>query len=125
MRFKLHYAGNMFVKEIELERAGDSFPSHKHKWDHLSHLAEGVADVEVEGRTTRMYAPQTVLIRAHKDHQITAVDGPARWLCIHAIREESGEVLPDGAIEYSDRATLPTPLTYDEFDTPRAKLLEP
>ncbi|MGH8731366.1 MAG: cupin domain-containing protein [Burkholderiales bacterium] len=99
------------MKEILLEQAGDSFPSHVHKWDHLSHVAEGVVDVEVGGVTTRLTAPSTVLVKAGRDHKITAVSDRARWLCIHAIREADGTILDYGAIEYNQLATLPTPLT--------------
>jgi len=114
METKLHYAGNVFVKEISLD-TGESFPSHRHKWDHLSHVAHGIVEIIVDGLVTTLTAPATVLIRAHKDHAIRAVLGPARWLCIHAIRDEGGELLPDDAIAYTDNATLPTPLTYNEF----------
>lgn len=118
MREKLHYAGNVFIKEIELDE-GEAYPSHKHKWAHMSHVAAGMVWVEVDGVGQHFRAPHTLLIKADREHKITAVGGPARWLCIHAIRDAAGDVLPDDAIDYTDRATLPTPLTYGEFETER------
>lgn len=112
MKTKLHYAGNLFIKEIELN-AGESFPSHKHKFDHMSHVAFGKVRVTVNEHSQEFSAPHTLLVKAHKNHSILALE-PSRWLCIHAIKDEYGNVIPDNQIEYSDRATLPTPLTYDE-----------
>lgn len=102
MQFRLHYAGNLFFKEVELEHAGDVLPGHSHYHDHLSYLAAGEVAIEIEGSTKQLKAPAVLLVKKDKLHRIVAVGGPARWLCVHALRDVGGELLDPETFLYTD-----------------------
>ncbi len=57
--------------------------SHKHEHAHLSILAAGVADVTVDGITTRMEGPCVVQIPANTIHSVRSVTEMA-WYCLWA-----------------------------------------
>jgi quercetin dioxygenase-like cupin family protein len=65
--------------------------SHKHKYDHLSILAQGSASVSLgagPGAIRRMYtAPAVVTIEAGAEHEIYAFSD-AVWYCIHAVKDK-------------------------------------
>jgi quercetin dioxygenase-like cupin family protein len=65
---------------------GSSALTHKHKYDHLSILAQGaVVLVTPEGR--QLYrAPAVVNVRAGVAHGVIALEDSV-WFCIHATDE--------------------------------------
>ena len=82
-----HYtAAGIYAKEW-MGRAGRTLSQHKHSFDHMSYLAIGEVVVEVEESSFRAVGPCAVLIKAGKNHKVTAVTD-CLWLCIHAIPEE-------------------------------------
>lgn len=86
---------NVFIRQIHMLNAGDAEQGHKHEFDHLTLLAKGKAQVEVNGQTTEFTAPAMVYIRAEYIHKITALTDDAVWYCIHALRgdDKSGDIL--------------------------------
>ena len=88
-----HYiAGGVYAKEWRAGRAGNYIEQHQHTFDHLSYLASGTVEVEVEGRVTRYTGPTGLNIKAHKVHKVTALTDDVLWLCIHAIPSELRDV---------------------------------
>lgn len=66
--------------------AGYVLEQHSHAHGHLSVLACGVADVTVDGVTTRHEGPCTMSIPAGKEHKVQAVTNIA-WYCTWAESE--------------------------------------
>lgn len=75
-------SGNVFAVRTDAE-AGYELESHQHEHSHLSILAEGVADVTVDGVTTRMTGPTQVTIPANTKHKVQAVTNVV-WFCLWA-----------------------------------------
>lgn len=102
MRAQLHYAGNVFIKEVFLEHAGDVMEGHEHLYDHLTMIAQGVVDIFIEDQPTRIVAPRVVLIRKNVRHAMVAVEGPVMFACIHALHDgDTGELLDETVIPYT------------------------
>lgn len=76
-----HFCDGVYMKESFIEH-GFKFPQHEHPFDHLSVLALGVAEVEVDGVKTVYRAPKVLTIKAGKVHQITALTDVV-WICTH------------------------------------------
>ena len=85
-------AGGVYAKQLNLPFPGDYVESHQHNYDHLSFLASGVVDVEVDGTILTFAAPAGISIQAGKVHKITARAYGVVWLCIHKIPD--GEETP-------------------------------
>lgn len=80
---KHHFYGGVYCKEMTIN-ADAEVVSHKHNYDHLSVLTSGCVVVDVDDEQDTYYAPAIIKIKAGSSHRITAVNGPAHWLCIHA-----------------------------------------
>lgn len=85
LRIRHHFTEGVYAKEMHLP-AGHAARSHKHVFDHISMLSEGVAVVEVDGVATEYSAPAFILIKAHAEHQITAIKD-LTWFCVHQTSE--------------------------------------
>jgi len=101
MNVQNYVAGGVFAKEWRAHRVGDYIEQHRHSFDHLSYLAVGSVEVEVEGKVSRYDAPTGINIRAHKNHKVTALTKDVLWLCIHAIPSElrDAEMIEKALIE--------------------------
>lgn len=80
-----HLVAGVYSKECHLP-VGITFSQHKHKFSHMSILAQGKAIVEVDGIAKEYNAPAVLKIEANKIHSVTAVT-PVIWHCIHPIDE--------------------------------------
>jgi quercetin dioxygenase-like cupin family protein len=80
-----HFSSGVYAKQMLLPKGAIAL-THKHKYDHLSILAQGRVVLETpEGR--QMYcAPAAVTIRAGVSHGIMALEDSV-WFCIHATDE--------------------------------------
>ena len=83
-----YIAGGVFAKEWKARKVGDYIEQHQHSFDHLSYLASGFVEVEVEGKISQYKGPTGIRIAAHKKHKVTALTADVLWLCIHAIPDE-------------------------------------
>jgi len=77
-----HLAGGVYAKETRIP-AGMVLVQHKHLYDHLSVLAFGAVEVEVDGVRTRHVGPACIEIKAGKHHGVKALTDSV-WFCIHA-----------------------------------------
>lgn len=86
---KHHFSDSVYAKQMHLPK-GHVALSHKHKYSHLSVLADGecVLYRVINGETveTRHKAPEVINIPAGIEHQVEAIED-VTWLCIHATTE--------------------------------------
>lgn len=90
-----HFCDGVYMKESFIEH-GFKFPQHAHPYDHLSVLAFGVAEVEVDGVKEIHRAPKILTIRANKVHEVTALTDVV-WICTHR-DDETDPVKIDASI---------------------------
>lgn len=76
-----HFCDGVYMKECFIEH-GFTFPQHEHPFDHLSILAAGTAEVEVDGVKTIYRAPKILNIIKNQVHTITALTDIV-WICTH------------------------------------------
>lgn len=77
-----HFGGGVYAKET-LIPAGKVLTQHRHRFDHLSILASGVARVSVDGVAREVVGPACLLIEAGKVHEVEALSDVV-WFCVHA-----------------------------------------
>ena len=77
-----HFAGGVYAKETRIP-AGMVLIQHRHLHDHLSLLASGSVELEVDGARSTHTAPACMTIAAGKHHGVKALTD-AVWFCIHA-----------------------------------------
>lgn len=76
-----HFGGNTYAREMHVP-AGDVIVKHKHQFDHLSILAAGVVQVEIEGKAFELTGPACINISKDSYHKVTALTNCV-WFCIH------------------------------------------
>lgn len=92
-RHDLGYFGNIWVRQNVLEHAGESTSGHYHLFDHVSLLAQGTVEVEVEGNPPKQFvAPTFIVIKKERPHKFTAITDDVLWYCVFAIRDVDGDV---------------------------------
>lgn len=91
-----HFSSGVYARQMYLP-AGHVAQSHKHRFDHLSVLAQGEVLLEVAGVSTRYQAPACITIAAHAVHTITAIHDTV-WFCIHATSETDVEQIDHSLI---------------------------
>ena len=92
--FELGYFGNIWVKQNVLERKGEHFNGHEHKFDHVTLLTSGKLQVEVEGKEPKEFkAPTFIVIRKEQKHKMTALEDSTTYYCVYALRNLDGEVI--------------------------------
>ena len=85
------FGGGVYVKETRIP-AGMVLVQHKHEHDHLSYLASGTVEVQVDGITRTVAGPAALTMAAGKHHGVKAITD-SLWLCIHATDcEDEAEV---------------------------------
>lgn len=76
------FGGGVYAKET-LVKAGQILVQHKHEHEHLSILASGTVEVQVDGKRWEVTGPACLTIEAGKHHGVKALTDVA-WYCIHA-----------------------------------------
>lgn len=86
--------GNIWVRSHYFAKAGGTNGGgHKHHFDHVTMLAVGSVDVEVEGKGTKRFdAPTFIVIPKDHKHKFTALTDGVVYYCVFALRDEVGEV---------------------------------
>ncbi len=97
LMIKHHFSNGLYAKEMHLP-AGHFAVSHRHEYDHISMLASGHARVETSGDSVEYDAPAFIMIRAHVEHTITALDD-VTWFCVHETDETNAENIDEVLIE--------------------------
>jgi hypothetical protein len=94
---------NIWSRMMHFKNAGDQEHGHFHAHDHLTLLARGKLEVEIDGITTVFEAPNMIFINKDKKHQLTALEDNTVAYCIHALRnsDQSGDILDPSMIPKS------------------------
>lgn len=80
---KHHFVGgHVYLKEFELAD-NEIITQHKHKFDHVTLLADGSVIVTLDGVKSLHHAPGYLFIKAEKHHQMQAFNGSATLYCTH------------------------------------------
>jgi quercetin dioxygenase-like cupin family protein len=91
-----HFGGGVYAKETSIP-AGVELTQHRHEFDHLSVLAAGEVELDIEGDVRRLVGPSCIVVKAGLLHKVTALT-PAIWFCIHAADSDDAK-RADGAPE--------------------------
>jgi quercetin dioxygenase-like cupin family protein len=94
------FGGGVYLKETRIP-AGMVLVQHKHAHDHLSYLASGIVELQVDGITRTIEGPVGLTIEAGKHHGVKTLTD-ALWLCIHATDCEDEEGVDETLIVPSD-----------------------
>jgi hypothetical protein len=93
---ELGFFGNIWVRQNNLQNIGEAHAGHKHKFDHVTLLANGSVQVEFEGSEPKTFtAPTFMVIKKDKNHKITALEPDVLYYCVFALRDVNGEVIED------------------------------
>lgn len=77
-----YFGGGVYAKET-LIPAGQILVQHKHEHDHLSVLASGTVEMQVDGVKSRLQGPACITIKAGAHHGVRTLTDVV-WYCIHA-----------------------------------------
>ena len=98
---KLGFVHNLFSRMMHFKNAGDIEQGHTHQFDHLTLLAKGSLKVTINGISTTFVAPHMIFIRKDKMHELTALEDNTVAYCIHAITDNSGDIVDETMIPKS------------------------
>ncbi|NBP00407.1 MAG: hypothetical protein EBU90_09840 [Proteobacteria bacterium] len=96
---------NVYSRVMHFSKAGDIELGHYHTYDHGTLLSSGVLKLEIlndDGtvKEEKVYtAPKMILIKKEFKHRLTALKDDTVAVCIHALRDVEGELLPVDALE--------------------------
>lgn len=92
---------NLFVRMMHFANAGDAELGHKHQFDHMTLLAKGKLSVRINDEVTEFVAPQLIYIKAELQHELVALSDNTVAYCIHALRDETGDILDPSMVPKS------------------------
>jgi quercetin dioxygenase-like cupin family protein len=79
---------------MRFNKAGQIEHGHSHPFDHLSLLATGSIELNVDGHKSTFKAPHMIYIQKDKIHELTALEDNTIVYCIHPLRGiESDDIL--------------------------------
>jgi quercetin dioxygenase-like cupin family protein len=95
--------GNLFIRPMVFEKAGEVVNGHEHNFDHVTYVAKGSLRIEkLDGGTvvatvTKKASERhnSVLIKAGVCHRLTALEDDSIGHCIYAHRTAQGDVVQD------------------------------
>lgn len=82
MNINHYFGGGVYAKETVIP-AGQILVQHKHEHDHLSVLASGTVEMQIDGVKSRLQGPACITIKAGAHHGVRTLTDVA-WYCIHA-----------------------------------------
>jgi quercetin dioxygenase-like cupin family protein len=101
MSVSISYVDNVYVRQMHFHKANAFMDGHKHTYNHLTLLGKGKIKVIVNDKETEYTAPHAIFIHKDFEHKLIALEDDTVAYCIHAVRDEAGDVLdpdtvPDG-----------------------------
>jgi quercetin dioxygenase-like cupin family protein len=84
-------ADEVYSKRTKIA-AGMKLTQHIHPYDHASALISGTVLLEVDGEKREITGPDMLLIRAGKEHSVTALTDVV-WHCIHITDDTDPETV--------------------------------
>lgn len=97
------FFGNIWVRQRVLKQ-GETQPGHQHHFDHVTLLAQGRVEVQVEGRSKEFEAPTFIVIRKEHEHAFTALTEQAIYYCVFALRDLDGEIMDHFTPDHDPRS---------------------
>jgi quercetin dioxygenase-like cupin family protein len=91
-------SGNLFIREMRFEKAGDVIDGHAHNFDHTTYVIRGGIRIEALGRSVEKRAGAArnwVLIKAGVEHKIISLEADSLAHCIYSHRNAQGEVVQE------------------------------
>lgn len=94
-------SGNVFIRPMRFEQAGDVVDGHAHNFDHTTYVVRGALRIEAldaEGKVVRSVdrtAGNWVLIKAGVVHRLTALEDHSMGHCIYAHRTPQGDIVQE------------------------------
>jgi quercetin dioxygenase-like cupin family protein len=89
-------SGNVFIRDVRLEKVGDSIPGHTHNYDHTMFFMKGEAKLTVitneSVEESVIKAPADMLIVKNARHAIEALTDDVYFCCVFPHRNREGEV---------------------------------
>jgi len=94
-------SGNIFMREMRFEKAGQVVNGHTHNFDHTTYVVKGALRIEQLGENDEVLrsvekraadGQNWALIRKGVKHRITALEDYSLGHCIYAHRDPQGEV---------------------------------
>lgn len=90
----LGFFGNIWVRQVKLEKTGDQIDGHKHHFDHVSFLTKGSVKVFVEENDPKEFkAPTFIIMKKEHQHKVVALEDDVDWFCVFALRDIDGSVI--------------------------------
>ena len=95
-------SGNIFIRQMPFEKAGDEVRGHTHNFDHTTYVVRGTLKIESlneDGSVKKTAIKRAsdghnwVLIKAEVKHRITALEDNSLGHCIYAHRNPQGDVV--------------------------------
>ena len=95
------YQHNIYLKEMKFPDAGTTYCGHHHDYDHVTLVASGRVSVKFGAvpaagipEETREYSAVSMFVtRSFREHEITSLEPNTTVCCVHALRDENGEVV--------------------------------
>lgn len=122
---------NVFVKKMIFKEKGMVYCGHHHEYDHVTLVAAGKISVKFssvpEGdlpEEIKEYAGTSMFVtRSYREHEITALEDNTVVCCVHAVREEGGEII--GTPSHVDKNKVKTQrgLAFDMTPEERLKCI--
>ena len=96
---------NVYSRIMHFKQAGDVELGHYHTYDHGTLISAGSIQLDILDDECKILqskivkAPQMILIKKDKRHRLTALENNTVAVCIHALRDVEGELLPVETLE--------------------------
>ena len=90
----LKIVDNVFVKLHHFINVGDTHEGHAHVFDHITLLAAGRVLMKHDKGEQEFSAPHLIVTPKGVVHQFVALEPNTMFCCIHALRNEDGEIIP-------------------------------
>ena len=97
-----YVSGNIYIREMLFEKAGDVVDGHAHNFDHTTYVVRGALLIEAvddAGNVTKSATKRAtdghswVLITAGVIHRLTALENNSLGHCIYSHRTPQGDVV--------------------------------
>lgn len=91
-------SGNIFIREMCFEKAGEIIKGHAHNFDHTTYVIHGSIKIDRDGDIIIKKSSERknwILIKAGVKHIITALENDTIAHCIYSHRTPQGEIVQE------------------------------
>ena len=96
-----YVSGNIYIREMEFEKAGNVVEGHTHNFDHTTYIVRGsvlIESLNEDGSVKNSIIKKAsmghnwVLIKAEVKHRLTALEDNSMGHCIYSHRNGDSEI---------------------------------